>query len=203
MIEFLYDNIIPCWDENKEEKNSIIKDLLEFIENSSFRINSIIQYCCIQSMNLQIKLIEFTIINNLLLLLNNEFNINLLLYLISKQNVRSNNSLISIFDKTDGADYFIKEKLYGQFNSFLKILSEKLIKNRNNYSEITKIYLIEKLIWKYKKRNFPIFIDIIKVFKEIKIQKYNSDNNNIYNITYFNKEKQLEYKFEMFKIFVY
>ena len=161
-------------------------------------------------MNLQIKLIEFTIINNLLLLLNNEFNINLLLYLISTQNVRSNNSLISIFDKTDGADYFIKEKLYGQFNSFLKILSEKLIKNKNNYSEITKIYLIENLIWKYKKRNFPIFIDIIKVFEEIKIEKYNCDNNcfyfsnnNIYNIIYFNKEKQLEYKFEIFKIFVY
>ena len=210
-VDFLYNNIIPCDDFTIKPNTSIIKNLIEIMEYYDIGIYEVIQYSRVQNISSQIKLIELSIINNLLLYLKNESNINLILNFICKKMRHSYNILNSIFDNTFGADYFDIEKLKQQFHLFLHILSYKLINNKNNYSNITKISLVESLIWKIKKRNFPILFEIMKVFEEIKTAKKNNYNDflfkfnsdNIYNVNYYNSRKALECKFEVFKIIVY
>ena len=157
-IDFLYDNIIPCDDFTIKPNSLIIKNLIDLIDNSDIGIYEIIQNSQIQNINCNIKLIELTIINNLLLNINNENNIILLLYFINKK-MRHNNSLLnSIFDSIYGADFFNIEKLKQQFHLFLNILSYKITNNENQFSLITKISLTESLIWKIKKKIFLYYL---------------------------------------------
>ena len=207
-IEFLYNSIIPSDDVTIQPNISIIKNLINLIDNDDIGIYEIKKYSEVQNINSQIKLIELSIINNLLLYLNNEDNIILLLNLISKKIRNAYNKLNSFFDNTYGADYFIMEKLKYQFHLLLNILSDKNI-NTNQYSIVTKISLTESLMWKIRGRNFPILLEIMKVFKDIKNSSpINNDlfileKNNIYNVNYYNERKNFEIKVEVFKILVY
>ena len=206
-VEFLYNSIIPCDDITIKPNISIINNLIDLIDNNNFGIYEIKKYSEIQNINSQIKLIELSIINNLLLYLNSEDNIILLLNLVSKKIRNAYNKLNSFFDNTYGADYFIMEKLKYQFHLLLNILSDKI--NNNQYSTITKISLSESLMWIISGRNFPILLEIMKVFKDIKKPSSNDndlfifESNNIYNVNYFNERKNKEIKFEVFKILVY
>ena len=210
-IEFLYNNIIPNDDLTIKPNISIIKNLIELIDNSNLGIYDIIQYSRLQNINSQIKIIELNIINNLLLYLTNEENILLLLNFLNKKWRKSHSILNSIFDNTYGTDYFNMEKLKQQFHLFLNILSNKIANTQNNYSLNTKISLIESLIWRIKKHNFPILLEIMKVFEEIKTEKQNNNNkflfnfksDNIYNVNYFNEKKIVNCKFEVFTIIAY
>ena len=99
------------------------------------------------------------------------------------------------------------EKLKYQFHLLLHILSYKNINNQNKYSIITQISLTESLMWKIKGRSFPVLNEIMKVFEDIKNinneqNLFIFENNNIYNINYYNKRKLIEIKFEVFKILV-
>ena len=210
-IQFIYNNIIPNDDFTIKPNISIIKNLLELIDNSNLGIYEIIQYSRLQNINSQINIIEWTIINNLLLYLTNEDNIKLILSFINKKMRNSHNILNSIFDNTYGSDYFNMEILKQQFHFFLNILSNKITDKQNNYSITTKISLTESLIWKIKKRNFPILLEVMKVFEDIKAEKQMKDDeyslnlksNNIYNFNRFSEKKNVDCKFEVFKILVY
>ena len=214
-IEFFYSNIIPCDDLTIKPNNLIIKNLIELIDNSDIGIYEIIQFSKIKNLGSQIKLIELTIINNLLLYLKNESNIILLLNLINKNMHTNKNSILkSMFDNTYGTDYFNVEKLKIKFHLFLKILSNKITNNNKNYSITTNISLIESLILKIKGRNFPILFEILKIFDEIKTIKINDEkdgnlfifenkNAKIYNVTYYNEIKYIQCKFNIFKILIY
>jgi len=105
-IEFLNDNIIPNDDFTIKPNISIIKNLIEIIDNSSLEINDIIQYFRLQNINTQINIIELNIINNLLFNLTFEENIKLILDIICRKMRPSYNILNSIFDNTYGVDYF-------------------------------------------------------------------------------------------------
>ena len=218
-IEFLHNNIIPYDDLTIKPNTFIIKNLLEVIEYSNIGIYEITQYLKIKNVNSQIKLIELTIINNLLLYLNDESNISLILTYICKSNKNSHNKLNSIFDKISDVYYYDTEKFMQNFHFFLQILSSKLKDNQNKYSNATQILIIECLIWKIKKRNFPILLEILKIFEEIKNEKiknnidvnliqFKDENdrncyNNIYNVQYLNNQKKMDYMFDAFKILVY
>ena len=209
-IEFLYQNLIPIDDLTKKPNTLIIKNIIESIDNSEIGVNEIIQYSMIQNISTEIKIIELSIINNLLLYLNKEGNIFfLILNFISKKMRHSYNIISSIFDHIYGVDYYKLEILKYQFHSFLNILSYKTNNEQNKYSILANISLTESLIWKIKRRNFPILLEIMKVFEEIIIKKSNNDNifhfngNNIYNVEYFNENKKIEIKFEIFKKLVY
>ena len=209
-LEFLYNNIIPSDDLMIKPNTLIIKNLLEIINNTEIGIYEIIRYSQLQSISSQIKLIELNIINNLLLYLNNESNIILILNFICKKIRNKNNILNSVFDNTSGADYYNIEKLKQQFHLFLNIITHKLTNNQNNISIITQISLTESLIWKIRKRNFPILCKMMQVFEELKAEELKDEDylfslcsDNIYNVNYFNKKKKLLYKFEIFKILVY
>ena len=208
-IKFLFDNIITC--DTIKPDNLIIKNLIEFLDDDEIGINEIIKYLKIQNINFQIKLIELLIINNFLLYLNNETSIILILNLIKiNKNICQNNELTSIFDNVYGADYFIIEKVEHLFNQFFGILSNKIINNENNYSIITKISLMQNLIWKIKGRDFPILEQVLNLFEEIKTGKIEKEekeklfffNNNNDNIKYFNEKNIAQYKFELFKILI-
>ena len=137
-IEFLYNNIIPTNDFTIRPNTSIIKKLIELIDNLNIGLNEIIQYYLIQNINIQIKLIEFSIINNILLYINDGLNINLLLNFVNKKMRHGSNELNSIFDNIYGTDYFFVEKLKYQFQLFLNIVSHKIINNKKfNYSALT------------------------------------------------------------------
>ena len=210
-LQYLYDNIIPCDDLTIKPNTLIIQNLLELLDNNNIEIFEIIQFAKLQNMNSQIKLIELSIINNLLLYLTDETNIILILNYIHKKIRHSKNILNSIFDNIYGADYYNIEKLKHQFHLFLYILSFKLTDNKNNFSILTQISMTENLIWKMRKRNFPILLEIMKAFEELKTEKQKNDDifkfgitfDKIYNVNYFNKEKKLECKFNVFKILVY
>ena len=207
-LEFLYQNIISSENKNIEPNISIINDVLALLENKDIGINEIKQYSKIQNINSQIKLIELNIINNLLLNLNCERNIIFLLYLVSKKIRNEYNKLNSFFENTYCSDYFIMEKLKYQFHLFLEVLSYKLIEI-GDYSLFTKISLTESLLWNMKGRNFPVLIEIMKSFEEIKTSTINQDDDifileheKIYNVKYFNKRKVIDIKFEVFQILV-
>ena len=210
-IDFLNNNIIPNDDFTIKPNVSIIKNLIEIIDNSNLEINDIIQYFRLQNINSQISIIELNIINNLLFNLTNEENIKLILNIICRKMRQSHNILSSIFDNTYGVDYFNMEKLKQEFHLFLNILSNKIINEQNNYSFNTKISLTENLIWKIKKRDFHIILEIMKIFEDIKQEKkknnseylFNFSVSNIYNVNYFNEKKNVDCKFEVFKILVY
>lgn len=173
-IDFLNKNIIPCNDLNIKPNNLIIKNLIEFLDDYKIGVSEIKKYKQVQNLNLQIKLIELLIINNLLLYLNNENNIILILDFINKnkiKNIKYNEKLNSFFDKTYGVDYFNLEKLKLRFNLFMKTLSNKIKSNELNYSIITKISLIENLIINLKETNFPILSELIAIFQELKTEK--------------------------------
>jgi len=210
-INFLFDYIIPCDDYAIKPNTIIIKNLIEVIDNYNIGINEIIQNSQLQNINSQIKLIELSIINNLLIYINDESNIILILNFICKKMRHSYNILNSIFDDIYGADYYNIEKLKYKFHLFLKILLDKTINKQNKYSIITKISLTESLIWRIKKRNFSILSEMMEVFEDLKVEKkidnkdylFNFENNNNYNIKYYNEKKNAEHKFEVFKILVY
>ena len=210
-IQFFYDNITPCDNLTIEQDTLIIKNLNELMENSNIGINEIIQFSRIQNIFSQIKLIKLTIVNNLLLYLSNESNIIFILYLMRKKYNHKSIILNSIFDDIYAADYSTLEKMTHQFHLFLDILSYKLTDKKNNYSDATQIALCESLIWKIKKKNFPILTKLIQSFEEIKTEKrknndnYLSDFNDdkVYNVIYYNWKKKLECKFEVFSIFVH
>ena len=210
-IEFLYQNIIPSDDSTIEPNISVINNVLSFLENKEISINEIEQYCMIQNINSKIKLIELTIINNLLLNMNNESIIIFLSYLISKIIRNVHNKLNSFVENTNCVDFFIMEKLKYQFHLFLHILSYKIINGKNQYSVITQISLTENLLWKIRGRNFPILLEIMKAFEDIKTAKipelqcddaFSLEFDKIYNVSYLNKRKNIETKFEIFKILV-
>ena len=207
-IEFMYQNIIPSEKEDINPNISIINNILSLIENKDLSIDEIKQYFQIQNFNSQIKFIEMTIINNLLLYLNNENIIIFLLYLISKIIRNVHNKLNTFFENIYCVDYFIMEKLKYQFHLFLHILSYKIINGQNKYTNQTKIALTESLLWKIRGRNFPILLEIIEVFKGIKTEKKQKndlfifDYERIYNVNYFNEKNTLEIQFEIFKIIV-
>ena len=173
-IEFLYNNIIPNKDFTIRQNTLIIKKLIELLDNLNIGIYEITQYYLIQNINIQIKLIEFSIINNILLYINDDLNINLLLNFVNKKMRHGSNELNSIFDNIYGTDYFFVEKLKYQFQLFLNIVSHKILNNQKfNYSALTQISLTESLIWKINRRNFNILNEIMKVFDEIKYLKQN------------------------------
>ena len=207
-IEFMYQNIIPSENADINPNISIINEILNLIEKKDFSIDEIKQYFKIQNFNSKIKLIEMKIINNLLLCMNNEKIIAFLLYLNSKIIRNELNKLNTFFENTYCVDYFIMEKLKYQFHLFLHILSNKIINDKNQFSNMTKISLTESLLWKIRGRNFPILLEIMKVFNDIKTAKIQNndlfifDYDKIYNINYFNEKNTLEIKFELFKIFV-
>ena len=205
-IDFLYDIIIPCDDFTIKPNTSIIKNLIELIDDKSIGIYEIIQNSRIQNISSQIKIIEFIIINNLLLHLNSEDNMILILNVINKKIHLSNNSLNSIYDNIYGADYFNLEKLKNQFHFFMNILSYKLLNNKNNYSVIAKLCLFNNLIWKIKRRDIPILSEVLDVFADLKNVFSNDIRKNTiiyYNITKYNEEKLINCQFEIFKILVY
>ena len=207
-IDFLYQNIISSENQNLEPNISIINNVLILLENKEIGINEIKIYSKVQNINSEIKLIELNIIDNLLLNLNCERNIIFLLYLVSKKIRNEYNKLNSFFENTYCVDYFIMEKLKYQFHLFLEVLSYKLIEIEDN-SLMTKISLTENLLWNIRGRNFPVLIEIMKSFEEIKTSTIcqNDDlfifeHENIYNVKYFNKRKVIDTKFEVFKILV-
>ena len=205
-LEFFYNNIIPCDDITMQPNITIINEVQDILDNPDIGINEIKKFLQLQTMNSQIKLIKLSIINNLLLYLNNEENIIFLLNLICKK-MRNTNIQLNLFDNMFGADYFNMEKLKYQFHLLLHILSYKNINNQNKYSIITQISLTESLMWKIKGRSFPVLNEIMKVFEDIKNinneqNLFIFENNNIYNINYYNKRKLIEIKFEVFKILV-
>ena len=103
-INFLYDIIVPSDDNSLQPNISIINQLLDLIENNSIKINEIKEYFELQTIVAKIKLIELSIINNLLFSLNNSDNIIFLLYLVSKKIRNKYNKLNSFFDNIYGAD---------------------------------------------------------------------------------------------------
>ena len=84
-VEFLSNIIVPSNDNSIQPNTSIINSLLDLIENN-IKLNDIKQYSKLQNIVAKIKLIELSIINNLLLSLNNENNITFLLYVVLKKN---------------------------------------------------------------------------------------------------------------------
>ena len=212
-INFLFDCIIPCDDYDIKPNTNIIKNLTDIIDNYNIGIYEIIKNAQIQNINAQIKFIELSIINYLLLYINDESNIILILNFIYKKMRNSHNIFFSIFDNIYGADYYNLEKLKYNFHLFLKIIVDKAINKQNKYSIMTKISLTESLIWRIKKRNFPILSEMMEVFEDIKVEQrinnedclFNFKNNNFnnLNIKYFNEKKNVEHKFEIFKILAY
>ena len=209
-IEFLFNNIIPNDDFTIKPNTSIIKQLINLLDNNNIGIYEIEQYSLIQNINTQIKLIELLIVNNLLFYLNKESNIVLILSYLSKKMRKKNDIINSIFDNTYGTNYSFMENMKNQFHLFIKIILFKII-NQNNYSLLSKITIIESLIWKIKRRNFPILYEMMEVFKGIKDIKHNNDKDylfqfireNIFNINYISENKYLECKYEVFKILVF
>ena len=209
-IEYLYNIIVPSDDNSIQPNISIINNILDIIGNEDIELEEVRKFTQLQNISCEVKLFELIIINNLLLCLNSENNIIFLLNLICRKIRQVNNKLNSFFDNTYGADYFIMEKLKNQFHIFLRILSYKIINGKNQYSITTQISLTENLMWKIRGRNFPVLLEIIKVFEEIKkankktINKgfYFFEHNNIYNIKYFNERKSFDIKIEVFKILV-
>ena len=208
-INFLYNIIVPSDDNSLQPNISIINLLLDLIENNNIKIDEIKQYSKLQTFVAKIKLIELSIINSLLFSLNNCDNIIFLLYLVSKKIRNKYNKLNSFFDNIYGADYFLMEKLKYKFHLFLQILSNKNNNNEQNNSIIYQIAVIENLIWKIRGRNFPVLLDILKIFEEIKSPYketkgvFKLENKNIYNLKYYNKTKLLEIKKEIFQFLVY
>ena len=92
----------------------------------------------------------------------------------------------------------------------LYLLSDKNNNGKNKYSITTQISLTESLMWKIRGRNFPILLDVMKVFEEIKTSNTKNSNNilfvldhdNYFNINNINERKIIEIKFKVFKILV-
>ena len=215
-LKFLYSSIIPCNDYNTKPNGLIIHELIELIDNSKIGISDMKQYFKIQNINSRIKLIQLFIINNLLLNLNNENNMIFILNFMKNSRYNNNKVLNSIFDNTYGIDYIEIENLKNQFYLFLNIISNKVIDRKNNYSVLTKISLIENLIFKIRERDFPILYDIMIIFEEIKNMKLRNNNgnkndenllsidikNNSHNIIIFNEKTYVKYQFNIFTILV-
>ena len=209
-IEFLYDNIIPCDYSTIKPNTLIIENLIKLMRNTNVGIYEINQYSRIQNINCQKILIELLIISNLLLYLNNENNIIFILNLFRKKFNNKSIKMNSFFDDIYGANYYTTEKMKHQFHLLLYILSYKLKDNKTHYSNLFQIALSESLIWKIRKRNFPVLIELIKSFEEIKTEKRKNDedypfyfiSNKIYNVNYYNSKKKLEIKFEIFNILI-
>ena len=212
-IDFIYNNVIPISsDDNKTIPNtSIISNILNIIENKDLDLNEIIKYSQIQSINSQIKLLELIIINNLLSNLNNEKNVSFLLNLICGKIRQAQNKLNSFFDKTLGVDYFIMDKLKCQFHFLLHILSYKNNILQEKYSTTTRISLTESLMWKIRGRNFPMLLEVIKTFEQIKSVNndyiknnlFTFEHDNYYNIKYISIKQNIDIKFKVFKILVF
>ena len=204
-IDFLYKSLVPNNDKIIKPNTQIIKDLIELIDNN-IGITEIIQYSKIHNIIVDSKIIEIIIINNLLLHLNNEFNMSLILNLINKKKSNSNNISYSLFDDIDVADFYKVEQLINQFNLFLNILSFKTTNPIYHFSIIIHNSLTESLIWKINRRNFHILLEIMEIFKIIKERKKISKNNKLFldnnNIKFINLDKNIECKFEVFKIMV-
>ena len=91
------------------------------------------------------------------------------------------------------------EKLKYQFHLLLHILSYNNINFQTQYSTTTKITLIESLMSKIRGKNFPIILELMKVFEHIKTANDNIINNdlfifeheNYYFIKYINKKAYL------------
>ena len=210
-IKFLDSSIIPCNDYNTKTNGLIIQELIELIDNSKIGISEMKQYFKIQNINSQVKLIQLFIINNLLLNLNNENNMVIILNFIKNSKYNNNKALNSIFDNSYGADYIIIENLKNQFHLFLNILSNKLLDEKKNYSVLTKISLIENLIFKIRDSDFPILLELIKIFEEIKNYNDNKNTENLFsndimnnsnNINIFNEKTYAKYQFNIFNILV-
>ena len=84
----------------------------------------------------------------------------------------------------------------------LCLLSDKNNNGKNKYSITTQISLTENLMWKIRGRNFPILLEIMKVFEEIKSSDIKNSNNilfvldhdNYFNINNINERKIIEIK---------
>ena len=102
-LEFFYNNIIPCDDITMQPNITIINEVQDILDNPDIGINEIKKFLQLQTMNSQIKLIKLSLINNLLLYLNNEENIIFLLNLICKK-MRNTNIQLNLFDNMFGAN---------------------------------------------------------------------------------------------------
>ena len=140
-------------------------------------------------------------INNLLfiIILKQRKNVSFFINIISGKIRQAKNKLNSFFDNTFGLYYFIVEKLKYQFHLLLHILSYNNINFQTQYSTTTKITLIESLMSKIRGKNFPIILELMKVFEHIKTANDNIINNdlfifeheNYYFIKYINKKAYL------------
>ena len=207
-LDFLEEIIVPSDDENLKPNNSIITTIINLLKNKSIKPFDIEKYSQIQTMNCQIKIIELMIISNLLYFMKSESNINFLLYLICLKMRETKNKGNSFFDKIQGADYYIIERLKYQFHLMLNFIADRINSNQNNFSIATNISLTESLLWKIRGRNFPVLKKILETFKELK-KIYNFKDNlfifehdNIYNVNYLNEKKKNDTKFNVFKVLV-
>ena len=215
-LDFIYEIIIPSFDESLKYDKSIVKNLIDLIRNQNFSPKEIIKYSEIQNLNCNIKVIELLIINNLLINLSEEENLRFILYIINNKYNKNNNSNnysipISLLDSIYGSDFSQMEQVKNQFHLLLDTIINRYIKNNNfnNLSLSTKISLYQCLLWKYKGRDFNILPKIINCFDDLKQCKLNEYNNNIlfklkhekiHNITNYNIDTFNNMKFEIFKI---
>ena len=214
-LDFLYQIIIPSFNENLKYDKYIVQNLIELIKNESFNPKELLQYSEIQNINCNIKVIEMIIINNLLLNLKDEENIKLILHTINdlynKNKENSNYSIsMSLLDSIYGADYSQMQQVKNQFHLLIGIILEKYIKNKNNNENLgitTKILLYQTLLWKYKGRDFHIMPKILSSFddlKKLELDKskiiFDLKHDKIHRINNYNLETFNDIKFEIFKI---
>ena len=217
-LDFIYKIIIPSFDETLKYDKSTMKNLFDLIKNEKFNPKEIIKYSEIQNLNCNIKLIQFLIINNLLINLKEEENLKFLLYIINDKYNKNDEAnyysiSMSLFDSIYGADFSQMDQVKNQFHLFIDIIIDKYILNNKNYETLslsTKISLYQSLLWKYKGRDFNILPKIINCFEDIKKYEISEENNNDilfklnydknYRINIFNLRAFNYMKFEIFKI---
>ena len=214
-LDFLYKIIIPSFNENLKYDKNIVQNLIELIKNERFDPKELLYYSEIQNINCNFKVIEFLIINNLLLNLNDEENIKLILHIVNdiyNKNKENNKYSISesLLDSIYGADYSQMQQVKNQFHLLIGIILEKYIYNKNVYDNleiVTKILLHQSLLWKYKGRDFNIMPKILNCFVDLKKGEFNKENilfnlkhDKIHRINNYNMESLTDIKFEIFKI---
>ena len=214
-LDFLYKIIIPSFNENLKYDKNIVQNLIELIKNERFDPKELLYYSEIQNINCNYKVIEFLIINNLLLNLNDEENIKLILHIVNdiyNKNKENNKYSISesLLDSIYGADYSQMQQVKNQFHLLIGIILEKYIYNKNVYGNleiVTKILLHQSLLWKYKGRDFNIMPKILNCFLDLKKGEFDKENilfnlkhDKIHRINNYNMESLTDIKFEIFKI---
>ena len=214
-LDFLYQIIIPSFNEKLKYDKSIVQNLIELIKSESFNPKELLKYSEIQNIICTLKQIELLIINNLLLNLNDEENIKFILHIINdiyNKNKENNDYSIniSLLDSIYGADYSQMQEVKNYFHLLIGIIVEKYILNKSNYDNLgisTKILLYQSLLWKYKGRDFNILPKILSCFEDLKNAEldkskiiFDLGNEKVYRINNYNLGKFNDIKYEIFKI---